>query len=74
MSLLAKKKAERDVLDARVLAVVRDRVGMTFRDVCTVIRTRAGSFTERQIDRSLQRLRKAGRIKYGGDEKGWRVR
>lgn len=62
-----------DELDAKVLAAITKDAGLVLRGVEQRV---GGGATSRQVDRSLQRLRKSGRITYGGPGTtftGWRV-
>jgi hypothetical protein len=78
VSLHEKKRAENVALDERVLAAIRTKSGLTLRGVCVAVTLSnpSGSITDRQVDRSLQRLRKKKLIKFGGPGttfSGWRA-
>ncbi len=76
MTSLHAKSGAHAAIDERVLAVIRGQPGVTFKVVCAIIQSHAGSITAHEIDRSLQRLRKRGQITYGGPGttfSGWRV-
>lgn len=64
-------------LDAMVLAAITREPSLVLRGVeMAIVGAGARGFTSRQVDRSLQRLRKAGKIVYGGPGTsftGWRV-
>lgn len=64
-------KEARDDLDSRVLQAIARGVNQLYRIHA------ATSIHERVIDRALQRLRKQGKIEYGGPGTkftGWRVK
>lgn len=54
-------KEDRDKLDALVLSLVPTRAGITFASMAARVPAEHG---HRDIDRSLQRLRKAGSIQF----------
>jgi len=63
VTLQAKKDEENEAIDARVLLLVKRSDGTRMRVVWSQI---GGAVSERQVDRSLQRLRRRGLIEYNG--------
>lgn len=62
-------REKHNALDARVLDFIRAGIGRDFTDVCREIGTPTLA-DERAVDRSLQRLRRAGKIRFFRDA-GW---
>ena len=72
MSLRDKKKTENEALDARVLMLIKQMGEAYMRGVWARV---GGKVSEREVDRSLQRLRRKGLIAYNGPGRGrcWRA-
>ena len=68
----------RQKLDARVLALIEKYApvgspGLLFRELCEQVGIAPHGEEGRSMDRALQRLRRAGKVRYGGNIAGWRI-
>ncbi len=72
VSLRDKKKTENEALDARILMLIKQMGEAHMRSVWAKV---GGKVSEREVDRSLQRLRRKGLIAYNGPGLGrcWRA-